>query len=76
VDAGWADRLSREQTDNSEFATSVASFDGQGELWTEPVLDDYLAAPRDMVPGTSMSYPGLFDDAKRANLVAYLATLR
>lgn len=40
------------------------------------MLDDYLAAPRDMVPGTSMLYPGLFDDAKRANLVAYLATLR
>lgn len=44
--------------------------------WADPMLDDYLAAPRNMVSGTAMSYPGLFDGAKRANLIAYLATLR
>ena len=27
VDAGWADRLTHEQTDNLEFATSVRAFD-------------------------------------------------
>jgi cytochrome c2 len=27
------------------------------------------------VPDTSMIYPGLKDDAKRADVVAYLATL-
>jgi cytochrome c len=28
-----------------------------------------------MVPDTSMIYPGLKDNAQRANLIAYLATL-
>jgi len=27
MDAGWANRLAHEQTDNSEFATSVRPFD-------------------------------------------------
>jgi cytochrome c2 len=29
-----------------------------------------------MIPGTIMTYAGLKDDAKRADLVAYLATLK
>ena len=38
-------------------------------------LDKYLTNPRAMVPDTSMVYAGLKDDAERADLVAYLATL-
>jgi cytochrome c2 len=44
--------------------------------WDPPTLDRYLAAPRTVVPGTKMTYGGLKDDEKRANLVAYLATLK
>ena len=43
--------------------------------WTPEVLDKYLTAPRDVVPGTIMTYAGLKDDTKRADLIAYLATL-
>ena len=43
--------------------------------WTPEVLDRYLAAPKDVVPGTIMPYPGLKDDAKRADVIAYLETL-
>jgi cytochrome c len=43
--------------------------------WDAATLDKYLANPRAMVPDTSMIYAGLKDDAKRADLVAYLATL-
>jgi cytochrome c2 len=28
-----------------------------------------------MIPGTTMTYAGLKDDTKRADLIAYLATL-
>ena len=48
---------------------------GADITWTPDVLDKYLAAPRDVVPGTIMAYVGLKDDAKRADLIAYLATL-
>ena len=45
-------------------------------VWTPEELDKYLAAPRTVVPGTKMPYAGLQDAAKRADLIAYLATLK
>lgn len=39
-------------------------------------LDLYLTDPRKVIPGTIMTYAGLKDDAKRANLIAYLTTLK
>jgi cytochrome c len=46
-----------------------------GITWNAPTLSKYLTKPRAMVPDTSMIYPGLKDNAKRAEVVAYLATL-
>jgi cytochrome c len=43
--------------------------------WNADILDKYLTAPRDVVPGTIMTYPGLKDDEKRADVIAYLETL-
>jgi cytochrome c len=43
--------------------------------WNADILDKYLTAPRDVVPGTIMTYAGLKDADKRANLIAYLETL-
>jgi cytochrome c len=43
--------------------------------WNAATLNKYLTNPRAMVPDTSMIYPGLKDNAKRADVVAYLATL-
>ena len=47
-----------------------------GLTWNVATLDRYLAAPRQVVPGTLMTYPGLGDTKERADLIAYLATLR
>lgn len=44
--------------------------------WDDATLDKYLAAPRTVVPGTKMTYAGVKDDAKRGDLIAYLATLK
>jgi cytochrome c len=46
-----------------------------GLTWDAATLDKYLLAPRAVVPGTTMTYAGLKDDAKRADLIAYLSTL-
>ncbi|MCW3474566.1 c-type cytochrome [Limobrevibacterium gyesilva] len=43
--------------------------------WDQATLDKYLTAPRAAMPGTKMTYGGLKDDTKRADLIAYLATL-
>jgi cytochrome c len=46
-----------------------------GLTWDEATLEKYLPNPKAAVPGTSMTYPGLKNDAQRADLIAYLATL-
>ncbi len=43
--------------------------------WDAATLDRYLTSPRDVVPHTIMTYGGLKDAQKRANLIAYLSTL-
>jgi cytochrome c2 len=46
-----------------------------GVTWDTATLDRYLTNPREVVPHTIMGYGGLKDAKKRADLVAYLATL-
>ncbi|MDZ7895756.1 MAG: c-type cytochrome [Sphingobium sp.] len=47
-----------------------------GGTWTAAALDTYLTDPRKAVPGNRMSYMGQKDAAKRAELIAYLKTLK
>jgi cytochrome c len=45
-------------------------------VWDTETLDGFLANPQQAVPGTRMPFSGLPDAAKRAALIAYLATLK
>ena len=45
-------------------------------VWDDKTLDAYLKDPRTVVPGTSMAYGGDDDAKERADLVAYLKTLK
>jgi cytochrome c len=47
-----------------------------GKTWDEATLDAYLKDPKGFVPGNKMVFVGVKDDADRADLVAYLATLK
>lgn len=47
-----------------------------GLVWDATTLDRYLQAPRQVVPGTAMSYAGLKGDTQRADLIAYLQSLK
>jgi cytochrome c len=49
---------------------------GANLTWDPPTLNRYLTSPRQVVPGTSMTYAGLKDDTRRADLVVYLQTVR
>lgn len=40
--------------------------------WTPETLDQYLANPKKMVPGTKMASPGLPKDKDRASVISYL----
>lgn len=44
--------------------------------WDAAILDKYLTNPRQVVPGTTMSYAGLRNETQRADLIAYLETLK
>ena len=44
--------------------------------WTPDTIFVYLANPKKMVPGTYMTYAGMADPQKRANIIAYLSTLK
>lgn len=39
-------------------------------------LNTYLAAPMQEVKGTKMTFAGVKDETERANIIAYLATLK
>jgi len=44
--------------------------------WGPEILDKYLTEPRVVVPGTSMAFAGVRKADERADLIAYLATLK
>jgi cytochrome c len=44
--------------------------------WDDASLDKWLQGPMKDVPGTKMIFPGVKDDTDRANLIAYLKTLK
>ena len=47
---------------------------GEGEPWTFDALDQFLANPRTVVPGTIMGFAGLKNPDQRATLLSWLRT--
>jgi cytochrome c len=45
-----------------------------GQAWGPANLDAFLTAPSKAVPGTNMTFVGIKDAAKRANMIAFLKT--
>jgi len=41
-------------------------------VWTDQTLDKWLAKPEALIPGTSMSFPGLRESKARQDVIAYL----
>ncbi len=54
------------------FAYSDALASRHGETWSYENLNAFLTSPKDYVPGTKMSFPGLKDPAQRAAVIDYL----
>jgi cytochrome c len=47
-----------------------------GKTWNAATLEAYLADPRGYIPGVKMTIKGLTEAADRANMVAFLSTLK
>lgn len=68
---------------NGRKAGTVADFAGysdamkqSGIIWAPDKIDPYIAAPKKIVPGGKMKYDGLADAAARADVIAYLLSLK
>lgn len=64
-------------------AGAVPDFSGYSEAmrqsditWAADKVDSYIAQPRKVVPGGKMKYDGLDDSAARADVIAYLSSLK
>ena len=55
------------------YSSAMQEYGSGGTEWLYQNLFDYLASPRQYVPGTSMAFAGLRGEEDRANLIAYLA---
>ena len=54
------------------FARYSDALAHSGLAWNARTLDRWLANPQRLVPGTSMSFPGIKEDTVRADVIAYL----
>jgi cytochrome c len=68
---------------NGRRAATVSSFAGYSDAlkssditWNPDKLDAYVAAPKKIVPGGKMKYDGLPDAAARADVIAYVLSLK
>jgi cytochrome c len=47
-----------------------------GFVWTNAKLDAYITSPPQVVPGNKMTFGGISNATQRADLIAYLDTLK
>jgi cytochrome c len=57
-------------------AAPAAPMKAKGGNWSEDDLYAFIANPKAFVPGTAMGFAGIAKDSERADLIAYLATLK
>ena len=60
----------------SDFKYSSALESKKSNKWTEETLNEWLIKPAKFIPGNKMSFAGLKKEKDRANLIAYLKTLK
>ncbi len=58
------------------FGYSEALLAMAGDSWTPENMNGFLTSPKNYAPGTKMSFAGLAKAEDRANVIAWLATLK
>jgi cytochrome c len=53
-----------------------AAMKAKGGNWTIEDLNHFIKSPKGFVPGTAMGFAGISKDSERADLIAYLQTLK
>lgn len=57
------------------YSAGMIAHKDAGDIWSYDNLNHFLLAPKVFTPGTKMAFAGVKDDAERANIIAFLATL-
>lgn len=55
-----------------KYSKAMKAHGKSGVVWSGETLDIYLTAPRKVVKGTKMSFPGLKNAEDRADIISYL----
>lgn len=71
---GVIDRQAGTYPDFRYSSAMVEAGEG-GLIWTTEKLSEFLHAPKELVPGTRMTFAGIQDQAEIDNIIAYLKTL-
>jgi len=69
VGSSWAHK------DDYSYSEAITSQKGK-KKWDAQTLSDFLTKPAKYAPGTKMSFAGISNPQDRANLIAYLSTLK
>jgi cytochrome c len=54
------------------YSDAMKEAGAAGLVWDDQTLNEYLANPREKVPGTKMTFAGLRDEQQRLDVIAYL----
>lgn len=57
-----------------KYSKAMKAYGESGVVWGPETLDAYLTAPRKVVKGTKMTFPGLKKEQDRADIIAYLSS--
>jgi cytochrome c len=58
------------------YTFSQALLAHKGQQWTPDELNEWLHNPQSFAKGTKMTFPGLPDEQQRADVIAYLESLK
>lgn len=58
------------------YSKDMIDFGTSGAVWDEESLDRFLTRPRALIAGTKMVFQGFRKPYDRADLIAYLSTIR
>jgi cytochrome c len=68
--------IGRQAGTYEEFGNYSDAMKESGIIWTAEELDRYLAAPQQVVPGTTMAFPGQKREKARQEIITYLESLK
>ncbi|MFV0369921.1 MAG: c-type cytochrome [Hyphomicrobiaceae bacterium] len=61
---------------NFNYSKAMRVAGEKGLVWDDVTLNGYIEAPTTYLPKNKMAFTGIKDEAERADLIAYLKTLK